>query len=43
MSEEDFLLEQKKKMQNTKIPPAIGKNTLQELISMFLQCFLANM
>ena len=39
---EDFLLEQKK-VKDTKIPPAIGKKTLHELISMFLQCFWANM
>ena len=39
---EDFLLEQKK-VKNAKIPPDIGKKTLQELISMILQCFWANM
>ena len=39
---EDFLLEQKKgeKYQNSSCN---GEKTLQELISMFLQCFLANM
>ena len=39
---EDFSLEQKK-VKNTKIPPAIAKKTLHELILMFLQCFCANM
>ena len=33
----------KKKVKNTKIPPAIGKKTLQELISMFSEFFCANM
>ena len=37
------LLTRTKKVKITQIAPAIGKKTLQELISMFLQCFLANM
>ena len=39
---EDFLT-RTKKAKDTKVPPVIGKKTLQELISMFLQCFEANM
>ena len=35
---EDFLTRTKPR-KDTKIPPVIGKKTLQELISMFLQCF----